>query len=542
MSVQKADFILSLEQLLVALGISASEWKNLEFLEKIEFIDNQFNRNQLVNLNQPLLKDLLGTFQDALEFQVKLGENPVFILKSNVTQQQLIDLQRDTAESPSVKLNFRINKTRLAELYFGDFINLQKGIKQYYLYLYNDRLISYLQNSELEDLEKNIWKNNKEAFILILTPNNDNFVVGPRATILGGQYITVENCSVFQQGFEKEILLATQAYKICRENLKWQDSWLEFLTPWHLYFMDKANCSPDIMKVWQAHFGNAFLLYSADFSFSPSTGGNNKRVSRYSAPDKTVEVIHHTKMSVLEIFPQQGELLKILDWIYDLQWIASDRLTLAQHNIVDQLNLAEENNRFITLFQVAKTIRENIEWHWETFTQKNISTYMGLVKNLEDYLSEVTDGFTTNIAAVQKNLTDTMLAAVGIWVGSFIASLFDKPFNPFIFQVGLIAYGLYVLFFPLLYNMIQQWKGFNGYQDQISVRKNRFLESLPKTKVEKIWLEWKIEETKQRFTANFWWTVVIYVIVIIASFITAAILPGWVIYKTSQLITPTPIH
>lgn len=540
MRMEEVDFISLLNRLAVVLGKTPEDWYSLESLERIEFNDNNFNRDRAVNINLELLQELISVFRDSIELQIYIGENPVFNLNTQLSEQILINLCRDTEGSPTVRLYFKIIKTRLAELYYGEIINSIKKPIQYYLYLNSDRLIGYLQNCNLEDLETLVWKNNKDATVLILIPESDTYFIGPRIAILGGQYINQENCSMLQKWPEKDITLADYAYRICRDNLKWQDSWLNFITPWHLFVLDKSQSSPNLLKVIQIHFGNIFLLYTADFTYNRSDEGNTVRVSRYSAPDRSVEVIHQSGAVIMEHFQNQTESKLILDWIYDLQWTTSDRMTLAQHNIVDQLNLTEENNRFLALFQKSETIKKNINWHWETFTQKNISIYMGLVKNLEDYLSDVVDKFSANVVTIQKTLTDTMLAAVAVWIGSFIASLFDKPFNPLIFQIGLIAYGLYVFCFPLLYTMIQQWKAYNSYQEQISVRKRRFLECLPTTKVESIWDEWKIEEIKKRFVSNFWWTIGIYILVILILLVIAIILPGWVIYSVTRLITPTP--
>jgi hypothetical protein len=323
---------------------------------------------------------------------------------------------------------------------------------------------------------------------------------------------------------QKEIDLAENSYSVCRETLKWGEGWLKMLTPWHVFIRNKERKTSELHQICQAHFGNAFLLYTADYSYSQTINSHTARISRYTTQDKNVEVIHN-QSACFDCSTNAEQILKMLNWVYDRQWTASDRMTLAQSMLVDPLRVVPESDRYRALFEKSGAVLQNIERHWETFTSKKIDRYFDMVKEIEDYLSGVVSHSSEHIGRIQKSLTDTILIAVAVWIGSFAAASFNQPFNAVIFRFGLIVYAAYMLLFPLFYNMGQQWKRYIDTRGQISRRKDKFVEYLPAAAVDETWENWKIDEVHYRFTTNFFWTIVLYLFVIVASIVFALLIP-----------------
>jgi hypothetical protein len=513
------------------------DWAASERLEHLDYINETFDTGLASQLDLDTLIYMQEIYRDAFTLTIRIAELDTLLLHPGFTQDQLIEFRRNIAGSPYVTLSLRINKQKLAEIYYSEILAKVPEEKVYYLYLYQQSCEQYLSKCRLEDFEKYLWKDKPSANVVMLLPDTDIHLAGARLLIIGGTFLSSGQITPINHYDE---ILANTAYKVCRDNLKWQESWLNFLTPWHLFVKGESDPSYKIKNILTIAFANAALLFTADQTFL-HTIQNQNRISRFSSPDKQVEVSHWPISTDLTIAPDQVEQVKeILDWIYDTQWPAEDRLTLAQQNIVDQLGMVDEKDRFLAVFQKSKTIRQNIKWHWETFTQKNINAYLGVVKNLEEYLSDVADGYSKNIATIQKSLTDTVLAAIGVSIGYFIASLFANPFNPSIFRIGIITYGLYVLCFPLYYNMKQQWKGYQSYQVQIAARKTRFLECLTQTKVDDIWNAWKIDDIHNQFISQFRWAVGIYLFIFIISVVVAFAIPGLGIPSIAPLISPIP--
>jgi hypothetical protein len=523
-------------QRLSGLWPSVIDWPGCEKLEWLEYENPSFEGHLASQLDLDTLRELLDVYQDAIELNVNLGRMNLLQLHPVFSPDDLAKFKIDIADSPNVELSLRINKKRLAEIYYAKILNAIPRDKVCYLYLFPQRFEAYLTACKLEDLEVYFWKKNPATKVVILLPNRDIRLIGARLWILGGSFLSTR---MTIEGTAMDEVLADMAYKVCRDNLKWQDAWLDFLTPWHLFVRGSPDINSEIKRILSIHFGNLALLYTSDLTFLHTTD-NQRRISRYYSPDRQVDISHATTTAQIDLTTDQLENVKnILDWIYDPQWSPGDRITLAQQNIVDQLSLVDEDDRFHSIFQKADTIRKNINWHWETFTRKKIDSYLGGVKDLEEYLQDVTEGYATNIATIQKTLTDNVLAAIGALIGSFIASLFEKQFNPNIFRIGMGLYGLYILCFPLLYNMIQQWKSSNYFKEQIEARRERFLECLPTSKVNEIWTAWKIEAIRKRFISNYWWTIGIYLLIVVLSLLAAWVIPNWLITTSVSLATPT---
>jgi len=519
------------------------DWSRCETLENIEFGSAELNREEALTLDLGLLQELSDAYNDSLEFVIRSGELEVFRLHPGMTEQDLISLRRDSDGASTVQVHFRIRKSRLAELCYTELFNFIEGQKIFHLYFFKDRLVAYLKGSTFESLENSIWRSQKDATVIIILPHDNICLAGQRLLVWGGNYLEQADLQQIERLENQRI---NRAYSVCRENLKWQDAWLSFLTPWHLYVKDQDSKSPkEIRTALADHFLNSFLLYSADFTFSLKKDGKDVRISRYATQEQNLEITHQIAELPDKLLEKQKDLLSILNWIYDPQWSVGDRLTLAQQNIVDMIYQYKEEDRFQALFQKAEDIKKNIDWHWETFTNKKIDAYFGVVKDYEDYLNQVAQGFSTDITNIQKSLSETLIAAIAVVIGSFIAALFQDTFNPFVFQVGLIVYAVYVLGVPLLYNMILRWKEYQSYQVQRDARQKRLRESLPDSKIKEIWDSWQIDTISNRFKCVFRITVVIYILVILLLVLAAWLVPPGVIangvYVAAPTATPTVV-
>jgi len=111
-----------------------------------------------------------------------------------------------------------------------------------------------------------------------------------------------------------------------------------------------------------------------------------------------------------------------------------------------------------------------------------------------------------------------MLAAIGAFLGSFIAALFGDKFNPTIFKLGIAVYAIYVLIFPLSYNMIHQWQYYQALINDFERRRRNFEGQLYPKKVHDI-IGTQIEDSQKRFNDWFRWTIYAYLGVIIMAII-----------------------
>jgi hypothetical protein len=143
---------------------------------------------------------------------------------------------------------------------------------------------------------------------------------------------------------------------------------------------------------------------------------------------------------------------------------------------------------------------------------------------LEDYIVATVNSFSNQISQIIKNLSDTILAAVGVLLGSFIAALFKDQFNPIVFRFGIICYIFYIIFFPLTYNMLNQWQYYKKLCANFEFRLMRFRKKLYSKKIDYI-VSNQVIDSKRRFMQWFRITLATYIIVILLSALAAVYVP-----------------
>ena len=265
------------------------------------------------------------------------------------------------------------------------------------------------------------------------------------------------------------------------------------------------------------------VLYTADQTVVSS---NKQYIATYYGEKQRKEL----KLNDLSDFTNEkirvgaNKLLERVKWIYSSS-TTEDALSLFQLVIVRALQITEPSDCYRLLLLKADYIVNEHRWLWKTFAEGKIDSYMGQVKALEDYVASVIQSFAAQVLSMVKSLSDTMLAAVGVALASFIAALFKNGFNPTIFRIGIITYGVYVLIFPLIYNMNYQEQYFNTLLKNFQRRRERFEMILDPNKVDEIVSD-QLKESKKRFKGWFRIIKFTYVAVFLLALLAAIFVPS----------------
>jgi len=220
--------------------------------------------------------------------------------------------------------------------------------------------------------------------------------------------------------------------------------------------------------------------------------------------------------------------MKMLRWAYDNESNCSaDRLTFTQIVIAQSLNSATPSDRYKLLIHNSEVIYQSLIWHWRAFIEKKVDSYVSQVQVLEKDVSDTVQSFSNQITNIVKNLTETMLAAVAVLIGSSIAALVSEDPNPNIIVIVIASYAIYVLFFPLIYNMLYQHGQYKTLSDNFDHRKERFGEQLYPKKVDEI-IGDQIDNCKNRFKKWYYATLLIYIGVFLFSLAAALKAAGYI--------------
>jgi hypothetical protein len=136
-------------------------------------------------------------------------------------------------------------------------------------------------------------------------------------------------------------------------------------------------------------------------------------------------------------------------WVYGEDRVA-DRLTVLQVVVANALEGERRRGEGDGAPGQADDIAKRVEAAWKAFIEQKLDKFFGQLKQLEETIEATSRAYHEQVQALTKTLIDSMLAAVAVVVGSFIAAMFKTPFQPYVFWFGAGVYLAYLLVFPIL--------------------------------------------------------------------------------------------
>lgn len=492
------DFLRPLLELGETLGIPTNIWTERETLTEITFSNDEIRKEHALNLTLKQTSLLLDVYGDAIKCNFSLNDLTILKVVPGLNNSDLHIFKNKLIHSPTVKLDLKLDKALLAKKQFGEVLNCN-----IFLYLSNKGFERFL-TSDLPILEEQLWGIKQSNRVIIQIPSHEIYLIGQYLAIIGGSHSKDWRDIVVTEPCNDERLKSI--YSICQDVLKWQSPWLKFLTPIHLQVDDHLFSDDTISKLIRIHLINSIILYTADKTVRRDNG---RYIATYASSRQSIDVFLENPEEIInDTYYGSNCLYKIFDWAYDPHW-ATDRLPFVQVCIVQALYLTSNFDRYKALIYNSDSIYNGLQWHWKAFIEGKIDTYMVQVKDLEEYVYKTVQAVADQVSAILKSLSDTMLAAIGAFLGSFIAALFGDKFNPTIFKLGIAVYAIYVLIFPLSYNMIHQWQYYQALINDFERRRRNFEGQLYPKKVHDI-IGTQIEDSQKRFNDWFRWTIYAY--------------------------------
>jgi len=185
----------------------------------------------------------------------------------------------------------------------------------------------------------------------------------------------------------------------------------------------------------------------------------------------------------------------------------------------------------------ASHLYEEVKWGWQAFVAKKLDKFFSQERELEELVVSTTKSVSDQIQDHVKTLTDSMLAAVGVVVGTFVAAAFKDQFNADIFRIGLLAYTAYLIVFPGVVGLISTWDRFASVRSGFCKQKADYTKRLSTDQVNTI-CGTMVEDRASKFIRWFATTIAVYTAVVVLLILGAVFVPGLV--QPVPGITPTP--
>ena len=537
-----ADALLDLGALF---GCDPAEVRSWEHLSQVTFESRKFPTHiacaWTLDQLKPIAESLTPGFScklylyDPLDPEVD-SETPVLEISKETTNSDLDHFCQKSDGYDHVQLIMRFNKSELLKERDITARNCQISAILFPETLHRifntsesgDQTLTVLQ--VLISLEKGLWPVNVVNKAVILVLGQDVFIDGPYLALVGGKYLPdwkkVEPTESPDFGRLRAI------YKFARDCVIWDNRWLDHLTPAHF---ELVKCQPENGAILAAlrHLQLSLIIH---FTANRTRTNGDGYQAIYSDSRNTfpIDLRSPAQPPFIEnqIMEHWDAVYDVFEWAYGNKWVVQ-RVPFIQTVVAQELSSRSNEDQYNALIMAAPSTLTNIERRWDHIVEQKLEVYTTEERELEEFVTEQINVFSNQVSEIIKSLSDTMLAAIAALLGSFIAAGFGKDeFDPLIFTIGMLVYSLYVMIFPLLYNMTNQWTRYKSLEENLDTSLKRYQLQLSQDRMEQIVGD-RLVISQKRFRLWFFGTVIIYLVAITLGIATAILIPLYITPTTT---------
>ena len=526
----------SLEDFARLVDVDPSTVAGWEEFDQIFYEHIDFPTSVALKIELAHLLPLVGEFGSALTCQFLLhtedldlpGDDPVVLdVRPGIDQAAINRFRQRIQGYQALYFFLRIDKSRLLA---------ERGIHDpacaFYLYFFSSALTHFLRSEtpsglpcdvqeSLRVLEDSLWPGNLKRKAVILVLDQDLLFEGRYLALMGGSNLPQWRDAIPEVAPDFERL--NSIYEACRESIAWDERWVRHLTPPQLHIESHGDTDNPIVAALHMQLLNLIILFLAN----RTAGRDDDWCVTFSDAQYTKEMFLHSparKEVETRVLKHVHAMYEVFKWAYDSDW-PQDRIPFVQSAIAEELMRGPSADAYTMLLEKSEMILANLDRRWRQFIRQKIQTYTAEAREMEGYVVKTVDAFAERVTAMVKAVSDTMLAAIAALFGSFIAAGFGtEDFSVFIFSLGMIAYSLYVLAFPLLYSMSNQWTQYKALQESMQTWLKRFREQLEADDIHKI-IGDRLEHSDRRFKRWFYITISVYVLAILLGLAAAYLVP-----------------
>lgn len=478
----------------------------------------------LIDLDYRVVAHLIGAYGESLKADVLFEDLKEFTIGPSLTGQVFKEAKTQLVVAGYYELRLRVDKDALLNAALGS-----EEARRTVHYFFATSVESLIARG-LGELEDAIWGTGATEARRLLVGDTDLQRLGPAFEVLGGTNLTA--ISPFRPMPQPLQTTVERIRGERAEHVSWDYQWVQGLTPVQLQ-LDGAPGHTQLEKLLAASYIQLCLLYTCDRARRRSLPAGSEVQLEYRGAQLSVRV------SLQEAQPITTEVTAatihgfadLVDWCYRLRdegtttsWTV-ERLQFAQVRIVQLLRPIPDRDRLTTLVDQIAAVVEALDDQWRAFIEDRFGEYLESERQLEDVISDVVATSSEKTTALTKNLSDTLLAAVAVLLGSAIAAAFKTPFNAALFRVGTLAYAGYVVIFPGIYGLGAQVDQFLQISRIFDYDKSRFSSLLGAKKTEQIVAD-RVALARRRYWIWFALTVVGYVIAVAGAIAAAAVVPS----------------
>lgn len=497
----------TLEEWLWDKTLSASQVKAASLADYDNLV-NSFAQSLNISINHASGIDLLKIVEG----------NPKGSLSDSLAK---IISQSDTAE---LSVEISINKNKILEM-----IGSMTAAQAKY-YLFKENLLQII-NKPLLQLDTLLFASQYTPRLIIISEDCPAFD-GDLLNI-----VTETNYSTFNPS--KLILSPDNLARLERfygDNLS-KPSWMGFdlvnLTPLHFSGNWQGTDFDDLNKITNAQLQKLCVLFTANRC---NLTAENSFQAIYANSDRVV----YLELSDSVTVRSNKTLKEIVEWVSEGN--NKDKLTVFQNVTARLINDLTPSKNYESLTVSLPKIFEEVEWNYKLFVDGKISKHFEEVQKFSNSVTDTSKKVAESIDSVNKGVTDTLLATIGILVITVLAALVKSDASVQIFSISFTAYAIYLLFFAA-YRMGSIFHSYRLLSIEANEQKTSYTNTIGTEKVNN--LTKPITRRRTQFHIWFWVTLIVYLALAVGIWQAATQLPTFLInnkmIKPQILPSPSPL-
>lgn len=482
-------------------------------------------------LDPAAVRAFTDQFGDTGRVELRTGDLTEIVLTTGVADSDVTSFAARAAAGGPYEAVVAVDKTRLMQRLAG-----ASPAREVRLFLFAEALRRALARG-VARFETEVWPHAPAPLVLAVADTTVD-LTGPHLAVLGGDALPRVTAAAAEPATGPELASLIAARD---RHVGWDTPWTAALTPWH--FELAGSCGDRALHgMLRAQLVKLAVLYTCD----------RARAQAATVPPATIRAEYRGRehlaiVTIDERLPVEANeaettaLLRMVDWCYrsagasgEPDWV-SDRLPFVQTRIAQTLEPHPEPGRLTALVRSVPYLLEGIEWHWKAFIEGKVGEYLTQVQQVETVVADTTTGFADRTAALAKSVTDTILAAVAVLIGSFIAAAFKDPFDATLFRIGIRTYAAYVLVFPGVLGLLASHLALKAARAGFDSRVRRFKETLYSGRIDEI-VGQRVSGAQTTFYRWLAAAAVIYLAVSMCAWVAGDAVPD----RIDQRPTPTP--
>lgn len=428
------------------LGIHVDDLRRAEGVDRLAGTF-QISSRGIARLDDQTIQNLLSEYGAAIEMTISTGDLEEFTLRDATFDSQSLSALVD--EAGRVEANYhvslRIDKPRLIENVIGT-----PGDAAVRLFFFGAVLAEVLSQPPA-DIERRLWRDPTRRLVVVIL-DTDLRLTGDCLSVVGG-----DGQTNFQDEARRPIPPDLNRVAVRRNDyVGWDNALATSLTPQHFQIDDEQAAGQLADRVTLLAVGLGAMYLSDRCREVQRPDGSAYTVAEFRGREHVAFVpIDWTSAPPATVDARQADaVLAVVAWSYERRPeypssdMIADRLPFVQTRLAQLLEGRPEADRLPALASVMPDVNEGVKWQWRSFIEGRVVEYLEQVRELEAAVTEIVGVLTDRTSVLVKRLSETSLAAIAAFIGSFIAAAFKDPFQAELFRVGMLTYAVYVVIFP----------------------------------------------------------------------------------------------